>query len=281
MSFIDLHIHTNFSDGSFSPQEVVEYAHHKGLSAIAITDHDTTDGIKSAQESAQKKSNIEVISGIELSAYLSDFIEDEIHILGYLVEWENEKFQRTLSFLKEKRIERAKEILKKLYCLGVMINEERLFHLAGKSAIGRLHFAQIMIEDGYVSSIRDAFVGYLGEGRPAFVPKMYLSPKEAIKIISDVKGISVLAHPKFWEINSNVIKKLVDQGLRGIEVFCNKLSDGESTHFQNLAKENNILITGGSDCHGKIGNRNVLMGNVKVSYNILEQLKKYKRENFS
>ena len=280
MSFIDLHLHTNFSDGVLSPEEVVKNAHDKGLVAIAITDHDTTDGIQRAQEAAEKY-DIELIPGIELSAYLSDVFGEEIHILGYFIDWNNEKFQNTLSLLKEKRTERAKEILNKLYSLGVKIDEERLFQSVGRGAIGRLHFAKMMLEEGYVASIRDAFLEYLGDGRPAYVPKMYLEPKETINIISDVKGIPVLAHPSYGEIDDTVIKKLMVDGLKGIEVFCGRLNDNVSKYYQKLAQQYDLLITGGSDCHGKIGTRDMLMGTVQVPYSILEELKKYKEANFS
>lgn len=279
MKLIDLHVHTNFSDGMFSPEEAVKYAHQVGLSAIAITDHDTTDGVKPAQEAA-KEYGIEIIPGIELSSYLSEFLVDEIHILGYFIEWENDKFQEKLSLLKAKRVERAKQIIKKLAYLGVKINEERLFQLADRSTIGRLHFAQIMVEDGYVFSIRDAFYNYLGEGRPAFVPKMYLTPQETIKIILDVKGIPVLAHPNIQEIDEKVIKELTSQGLKGIEIFCSKLDEETAGYFQNLAKQSNLLVTGGSDCHGKILTRDIVMGTVQVPYTVLEELKKAKQTLF-
>ena len=279
MKLIDLHIHTNFSDGMFSAEEAVAYAHKMELSAIAITDHDTTNGIKPAQEAAAKY-NIEIVPGIELSSYLSEFLVDEIHILGYFIEWENDKFQEKLSLLKAKRIERAKQILKKLSHLGIKINEERVFQLAGQSVIGRLHFAQIMVEDGYVFSIRDAFYNYLGEGRPAFVPKMYLTPQETIKMILDVKGIPVLAHPNIQQIDEKVIKELVAQGLKGIEIFCSKLDEQTAGYFQHLAKENNLLITGGSDCHGKILSRDILMGTIEIPYSILEELRKAKQTLF-
>ncbi|MFH1784344.1 MAG: PHP domain-containing protein [bacterium] len=280
MSFIDLHLHTNFSDGAFSPEEVIKYAHERDLSAIAITDHDTTDGIARAKAAAEEY-DIEVVPGIELSAYLADVFGEEIHILGYFIEWQNEEFQKILSMFKQKRVERAKEILQKLDNLGVHLDEMELFASVGNGAIGRLHCAKKLVEKGHVMSIRDAFIEYLGDGRPAFVPKMYLEPAQTIKIIQDVKGIPVLAHPNIGDINADIVKDLAGKGLKGLEVYCNKLNGDAARHFVCMAQENNLLVTGGSDCHGNIGSRDMLMGSVKVQYSILEDLKKYKIDNIS
>ena len=177
--------------------------------------------------------------------------------------------------------QRAKEILQKLDNLGVHLDERELFASAGNGAIGRLHFAKKLVEKGYVLSVRDAFIEYLGDGRPAFVPKMYLEPEETIKIIEDVRGIPVLAHPNIGDITEDIVRELTSKGLKGLEVYCSKLNGDAARHFACIAQENNLLITGGSDCHGNVGSRDMLMGNVKVPYSILEDLKKYKKNKTS
>lgn len=277
MKYIDLHVHTNCSDGSFSPEAVVEYAAKINLSAIGITDHDTTEAVAKA-ELAGKKYNLEVIPGVELSVESPNRPGLELHILGYFLEYNNESFQERLSFFRQKRHERAQQILEKLHGMNIYIDGNKLIEKTNDNAIGRLHFAQALLEEGYVNNIQEAFQKYIGFGKPAYVPKARLSPAEAMAMITNVKGIPVLAHPYFAEINEDMIQQLVNLGLKGIEVYHCKHSLSDIGRFKHYANEFGLLMTGGSDCHGEIDKNEPLMGTMKVSYEILERMKEYKEK---
>lgn len=273
--FADLHIHTKYSDGTLSPDESVKYAQRVGLATIGITDHDTTEGIPGAIKEGSKR-GIEVIPGIELSVELKNSHHQEMHILGYFINWEDSSFQQKLKLFRKTRERRAYHILDKLKGLGVEIDERRLFEIAGIGVIGRLHFAKMLVENKAVSHTQEAFWKYLGDGKPAYVPKFRLSPYEAIKMILRVGGIPVLAHPHFNSINCNVIKSLVNSGLKGIEVWHTKHSTDETAKFKKMADKFGMISTGGSDCHGAMNNEPPIMGKVRVPYSAVIELKKYK-----
>lgn len=277
--YIDLHVHTTYSDGNFTPKQVIEYCKQVNIAAVGITDHDTTDGIKEAIETGQKE-GVEVIPGIELSAEFKDSTEGEIHILGYYIDWTDSTFQQKLKIFRQARQERAYKILKNLNNLGININEEEVFDkLPQTHSIGRLHFARLMLEKKIVNSIKEAFELYLGYGRPAYVPKLRLQPQEAISMILSVKGIPVLAHPYFGiYMDSRSIKKLVNQGIKGIEVYHSKHHANVIEELINIADKYNLLITGGSDCHGPVDTHTPLLGSMKIPYSIIEPLKKYKND---
>lgn len=277
MKYIDLHVHTTCSDGMFSPEEAVEYAAKIPLAAIAITDHDTTEAIPKA-EAAARAYNLEIIPGVELSVEMPQRVGLELHILGYFLEYQNSSFQERLSYFRQKRHERAQLILEKLRGLNVYIEGNKFIERTNDNAIGRLHFAQALLEEGYVNNIQESFQRYIGFGKPAYVPKVRLSPAEAIEMITRIKGIPVLAHPYFAEINRDVIQYLVDLGMKGIEVFHSKHSNTDTERFIQCAREFNLLITGGSDCHGEIDKNEALMGNLMVPYEILERMREYKKK---
>ncbi|MFN3966479.1 MAG: PHP domain-containing protein [Endomicrobiia bacterium] len=276
--FVDLHIHTNFSDGSFSPEEVVRYAQEAGLSGIAITDHDITDGILPAIKEGVKR-GIEVIPGVELSVELKNSSEGEMHILGYFINWEDVQFQEKLKLFRTTRERRAIYILEKLSQIGIKLNEEKLLNLGGRGSIGRLHIARLLLEEGYINDIREAFQKYLGFGKPAYVPKFRLKPEDAIRMIKKIGGVPVLAHPFYGNYGSrNIISGLVKFGLKGIESWHSKHPQKAKELFMNIAKEFNLVVTGGSDCHGPIGNEPPLIGTQKVPYEVLLNLKQAKFE---
>ena len=275
---VDLHVHTCFSDGTLLPQDVVRYAQENGISAIAITDHDITDGIVPAiLEGA--KTGVEVIPGIELSAELKNSSEVEIHILGYYINWENSQFQEQLKLFRQVRERRAIHIVDKLAAVGIKINEDALFRAAGVGSIGRLHIARVMLEQKAVNSIHEAFQKFLGWGRPAFVPKLRLKPEQAIKMIKRIGGIPVLAHPFYGNYNNkNLIGSLVRQGLAGIEAWHSKHPTKIRESFIKLAAEFDLVATGGSDFHGSTDNGDASIGGQKVPYESLLSLKKIKTE---
>lgn len=269
----DLHVHTDLSDGTFSPQKVVEYAKAKGLDVIAITDHDCCDGITPAIIAAEDL-DIEVIPGIELTAELPD--EEEVHILGYFIDWQKESFLKKLNEIIEVRAKRAKEILGKLRKYGVDISEQELFNLSGHGSVGRLHIAHLLLRKGAVPSIAKAFKKYIGNVAPCYVKKFKLSPVEAVEMIKDVGGISVLAHPMTIDVRDGTIEdiliSLVRDGIDGIEVYHSDHNPENEKELKKLADKYNLLITGGSDCHG-FGKKEVLIGKVKIPYEFVGKMK--------
>lgn len=273
---IDLHIHTTYSDGKFTPEQVVEYSHKIGLAAIAITDHDTTDGVPEALTTA-KKFGIEMVPAVELSCNPVSPFEEEIHLLGYYIQWENSYFQEKLKLLRKMRQKRAEKILRKFSRLGISIKQEELFQLASGSAIGRPHFARTLLKMGVVSSEKEAFDKYLALGRPAYVRKAMFSPEEGIALIEQIGGIPVLAHPWFGAKHLGTISRLIRAGLKGIEVYHLRQNEKATAHFKNIAQKFQLLITGGSDCHG---NQPPLIGTLNISYELLEKLKQYRQNQF-
>jgi len=261
----DLHIHTYFSDGAFSPEEVIKYSKEKGLSVIAITDHDCCSGIAPAIKAAEG-SDLEIIPGIELS---TESDKENIHILGYFINWQDAAFINNLEEISQSRVERAKKILKKLKEYKIDISENELFEFSGPGSVGRLHIARLLLEKGYISCIEEAFRKYIGDNGPCYVKNFKLSPKEAIDMIKGVGGVTVLAHPK--TIN---VKEFLNEnnGLQGIEVYHSNHTAKDEARFKKLAKEYNLLITGGSDFHG-VGKKEISIGSVKVPYELVEKIK--------
>lgn len=269
----DLHIHTHFSDGTFSPQEVIERAKDLRLSAISITDHDTVDALPLSFEHA-RGDDLEVIPGIELTA---KFAKSEVHILGYLIDWQSEWFLSKLSEVKKMRMQRLYEMIKKLSAFGIDIELEELLRFANSSSPGRLHLARFMQKKGYVSSIEEAFTRYIGNFAPCYIERFRLSAKEAIGMIQRAGGIPVLAHPHNLN-HDELIRQLVGYGLKGLEAYYPLNTPLVNKNYLNLAKKYNLLITGGSDCHG-LAKEEVLMGKVRIPYQLVEELKQAKRLN--
>ncbi len=241
----DLHIHTTVSDGCLSPAEAVRLARDINLQALSITDHDTMGGIPEALDEG-KKLNIKVIPGVEMS---TEYRHKEIHILGYYVDSGNENFQTLLELLRKSRQKRVKNIIKKLNGLGCTVELEEVANLAREGSVGRPHIARVLAQKGYVSSVKDAFEKLIGYNAPAYVERYKLLPKEVIQLVLKAGGVPVLAHPGLIK-NDSVIYNIIEDGLRGIEVYHPEHSPEEIRKFQIMAFKNNLLITGGSDCHG-------------------------------
>ncbi len=271
--YADLHLHSLYSDGSYSPEEVVERAKNLGYKAIALTDHDTVDGIPRFLK-AGKERGIEVIPGVEISAEMNE----EIHILGLFIEWENPPFIKRLRELVLSRQERVKRILKKLSKLGISITWEEVRKVTQGEVVGRLHIARVLKEKGVVKSITEAFTQYLGEGAPAYVSRKRVSPQEAVELITSVKGIPILAHPQFLK-DLSIIPSLVEAGIAGIEVYFPNHGENPSPRFLSIAREYNLLLSGGSDCHGK-AKEEILLGKVKVPYPLVEKMREWRRKRY-
>ncbi|MFA6141703.1 MAG: PHP domain-containing protein [Candidatus Omnitrophota bacterium] len=267
MKYADLHIHTFYSDSTFSPEEVISHAHEKGLSAIAICDHDSINGIEPCRKIAGPL-GIEVVPGIELTVEKE---EAEIHLLGYFIDWTKEWFQEKLKALQASRKERIYKMVDKLKGAGIAIEADDVFKLAGIGTVGRLHVAQAMLKTKKVRNYKEIFEKYIGFMRPCYVSNVRFTPREAIDMILKVGGVPVLAHPNTMK-RDDYIQELIECGLRGIEVYHTDHKPSVREHYKKIAEENGLLITGGSDCHG-MGKGRPLIGTVRVPYEIVEKLR--------
>ncbi|MEW6101059.1 MAG: PHP domain-containing protein [Candidatus Omnitrophota bacterium] len=270
MKFADLHLHTIFSDGTHTPGELIKEAMAAGISCIAISDHDTIDGVCSLTAGGMKE-GIEVLPALELSC---EHEGREVHILGYLVDCEKHKLREKLNYLKENRIKRVYSITDKLKALGIPLDPEKVFQLAKYGTVGRLHIARAMVSEGFVNSTFEAFQKYLGDDCPAFVLGFKFSVQEAIKLIKESGGIPVLAHPYTMD-NDELILKFIKYGLMGLEVYYPEHNSLKRELYLGLAEKYNLLVTGGSDYHGS-AKPLVKVGSVKIPYELVENLKNAK-----
>jgi len=263
---IDLHIHSNASDGTFSPAEIIAMAQALGLGAIAITDHDTIEGSREALRCGIPPS-LGFLTGVEISAAPPPAICDHtssVHILGYGLDLENAGLRRVLAVLQESRENRNPAILDRLDRLGFAIGLEEVMPAVGDGQIGRPHIARAMVNKGYVRSIDEAFERYLSRGRPAYVEKFRISCREAIATIRGAGGLPVLAHPALLRIADKglvetMFRQLGEIGLQGIEVYYPEHLQEEVALYEKIAREHHLLMTGGTDFHGGI-NPAVQMG---------------------
>ncbi|MFP4459966.1 MAG: PHP domain-containing protein [Candidatus Zixiibacteriota bacterium] len=276
MKYIDLHIHTTYSDGTLSPADIVTNAHHAGLSAIAITDHDTWGGLPEARK-ASRKYNMEIIRGIECS---TNACKGKLHILGYYVNPMNTELRDVLRKVRKARFERLLKICDKLSEMGLDVDCKSEFSKNAIHSLGRPHIAMYLKEKGYVKSLGEAFGRYLGDDKPAFIEKWAPDPREIIEIIHNAGGLAVLAHPGATGKGvDNWMRWMLDAGLDGIEALYPTHSPSQQDKYRNFANQNGLVITGGSDFHGEHSDKN-LLGIFKVKYPHLEALKKRHRENF-
>ncbi len=269
MGEIDLHLHTTASDGRLTPQDLVKLAAELGLRVIAITDHDTTDGVRPAQAAAARFANLRLIPGVEMSV---DIAEAEVHLLGYWVDLDNREFQQLLAWSRDGRVNRAHRILEKLAELGLPVEWERVRELAGDGAVGRPHIAQAMVEKGYVADIREAFDLYLGRGRPAYVERERLTPEQGIRSILAVGGLPVLAHPADIAGLEELLPGWVAAGLVGMEVYYAGYTPDIVGRLQGLADQHGLIATGGTDYHGFGTPDEALPGSVDVPREVVDQL---------
>lgn len=263
----DLHIHSTFSDGMLSPQQIIDEALRIGLHGLALTDHDTVSGIDVAMEYAKYR-NFPLIAGIELNTEIGPF---ESHILGYFIDWHNDGLISRLSELKESREQRAVKMVSKLNSMGIDIKLQRVKELAKGDLVGRPHIAQSMMEKGYVFSVKEAFEKYIGQGRPAYIPRYKFQPSEAIELIKSTGGITVLAHPGLLK-NSSVINELLDMGIEGIEVNYPEHSLEDTERYLNLAIHRRIFVTGGSDYHGSLNDGRGKLGCCVTKDDVIDEM---------
>jgi len=258
---IDLHIHSTISDGTLTPSEIVLMALARGLTAIALTDHDTLGGVKKAQRAACD-TGLEVISGVEINA---DGGQRDLHILGYYVDPENGPLQERLQAMQEARIGRARRVIERLRELGMALEMEEVQALAGGGSIGRPHVARALLNRGYVGTFQEAFDRFLGRDGLAYVPRLRLAPPEAIQAILEAGGIPVLAHPAHSGPSAVArIPELVNCGLRGLEVYYPHHSSAEAELLLELCQKHTLLATGGTDFHAPDSEEGAPIGSVYV-----------------
>ena len=266
----DLHLHTLASDGRLSPTELIRLAARQGLKTIAVTDHDTTDGLEEALEAAKDFPSLRVIPGIELSA---DVPGDEVHVLGYFIDPQDSQLQAELRRFRAGRIDRAKTMVEKLAGLGIHVEWERVQHFAGDGAVGRPHIAMALVEAGYCKEPKDAFPEYLGRNGLAYVERAKLTPEGAVDIIRKAGGAAVLAHPAYMNDMEAGISDLAGIGLAGMEVHYAKYREETIRQLAHLAHQYDLIPCGGSDYHG-MGNSDECMpgenGPTLVSVDLLE-----------
>jgi len=282
MGYVDLHLHTTASDGILSPSEIVRYAMSKGLQAIAITDHDTISGVEEGLAEG-KKLDFEVIPGIEISA---EYPQGSMHILGFMIDIYSPILNERLAYLQKARADRNPKIVEKLNQLGIDITYEEVLRASGGGQVGRPHFAQVLLEKGYVKSFQEAF-DRLKKGAPAYIEKFRFTPKEALHFINEANGISVLAHPITLGVNGykeleNLVSDLIKYGLKGIEVYYPEHSTSDIARYKEIAKRLGLVETGGTDYHGIEKNGLEIgfgRGDMRLPYSIVENLKKIRNNS--
>lgn len=266
----DLHIHSTASDGVLTPSEVVRVALERGLSVIALTDHDTMGGVAEAQAAAAGV-GLEVISGVETSAEGGG---ESLHILGFYVDTEARRLDQRLRAMRDAREGRARRMVERLREIGMPLEWDEVRALAGGESVGRPHIARALVRQGHVGSVGEAFECYLGHGRPAHVPRPRLTPQEAIQAIAEAGGVPVLAHPMYSGPSAvDRIPELVSQGLRGLEVYYPEHSSDDIEILLELCRRHRLLATGGSDFHGADSDEGAPLGSVYVPLECVERLR--------
>ncbi len=277
MKLCDLHTHTTASDGSDTPEELVRLAGRAGLSALSITDHDTTDGLARGAEAAEKE-GVELVPGVELSVA---FPRGNMHLLGYYIDAGSKPLQKVLKKVQAARSERNPRILERLDRLGMPVTMAELEEMAQGGQIGRPHIARIMVEKGYVKSVSQAFDKFLKKGGPAYAPKSILGPEDAIKTVRAAGGIPVLAHPFSLMTRDKgeleeIVLSLKHHGLMGMECWYSEHDEHFTAACLDICRRNQLVATGGSDYHGKAKpyiRLGIGKGNLRIPYSCVEALK--------
>jgi hypothetical protein len=243
---VDLHTHTTASDGTFTPRELVREGAQRGLRVLAVTDHDSTEGLADALDEASNHPPLQIVPGIEINC---DVEGAEIHILGYCLDYEEAWFQEFCTRQREERRARVHRITDRLAALGLPVDPEEVLALVREGSAGRPHVAQAMVRRGYVKSVRDAFDKYLAAGKPAHVARKKLVPADAVRLIRRAHGVPVFAHPGLAQ-RDEMIPELIAAGLMGIECYYGEHSAGQTASYVQMCRDHGLVATGGSDFHG-------------------------------
>lgn len=265
--FADLHLHTQFSDGTYSPEELAEQAHEVGLRGIALTDHDTVEGCRRADRACGER-GIEFVAGTELTCELDGV---EVHLLGYCLDTAHPRLLREMAVFQRVRQERITEMVAKLNEIQLPLAAETVFALANCRSPGRPHVARALVQEGFCTTMDEAFERFLKKHRPAYVPKFKMSARQAIGLIHDAGGLAVVAHPGLNN-NDAIIPRLVEAGVDGLECWHTKHTRGTAERYAALARDYGLLLTGGSDCHG-LSKGKPLIGTVRLEWRYFEALK--------
>ena len=249
-AMVDLHLHTTASDGRLSPTELIHLLASQGLKQVAISDHDTTEGLAEAFAAAEEFPDMRIIPAIELS---TDIPGDEVHMLGYFLRHEDEELQKILREFRMGRLERGRMMVEKLATLGINIEWERVQEIAGEGSVGRPHIALAMVEKGYCKEPKDAFPEYLGRNGSAYVERSKMTPPEAVEMLIRFGAVPVLAHPAYLNDMETTIAELAEAGIVGLEVHYAQFSPETVQQLAELADRYGLIPCGGSDYHG-LGN---------------------------
>ena len=260
MGALDFHSHTTASDGTLPPRELVRLAARHGVRVLAVTDHDSTEGLAEATDEAARQPDMTIVPGLEINC---DVEGAEIHVLGYFVDHGAGWFQAFLREQRAERVARVQRIAERLTELGMPIDPAEVFALVKEGSPGRPHVAQVMVDRGYVKSVREAFDRYLHAGGPANVPRRRLTPVEAVSVIRRARGVPVFAHPGLANRDA-LIPELVAAGLMGIESYYAEHSAGQTARYLEICREHGLVATGGSDYHGPQSGRANLPGTPTV-----------------
>lgn len=266
----DLHIHTTASDGALTPAQVVEYAAEQQLAAIAITDHDTVEGVDEAL-AAGERLGVEVAPGVEISATHEE--KTEVHILGYFIDHHYPPLVERLDVLRNARWERGKLMVEKLKAAGVPVEFDRVMELAAGGAVGRPHVARAICETGAASSLDSAFGRYLVEGCAGFVPRYKVTPSEAVSMVIEAGGVACCAHVAKLKRDELVVE-LIRQGLAAVEAYHPDHGSAASRFYKRFADARGLIATGGSDAHCFEGGTRGSIGSITVDYSIVLDLKR-------
>ena len=269
MSQVDLHLHSTASDGRLSPAEVVGKSAKLGLTVIALTDHDTVDGIAPALEAARAFPRLQVIPGVEINA---DVPQGEAHILGYFIDHTNQELRDTLEGLRDSRRSRAQKMVARLRDLGIQIEWRRVQEIAGEGSIGRPHIARAILEKGYITTFKEAFTKYISRDGPAYVEREKVTPVGAVAAILQAKGLPVLAHPFTINNPEPMVIELKAAGLVGLEAYYDNYTAEETGGLVSLAERHGLITTGGTDYHGLDDSAETMIGGAEVPIEAAEQL---------
>lgn len=272
---VDLHVHSNESDGSYSPADIITFAANAGMSAVALTDHDTISGLAAASCRANDFPQMAFIPGVEISAEYSPGL---MHILGLGINPDDEGLAEVTAGLRDARANRNPQIIQKLRDMGIDISLDEVLEASCKAAgpdsvLGRPHIAMVLVKKGFVKDLSDAFEKFIGTHAPAYVPKDHLSPSQAIAAINNAGGTAVLAHPVQLECTNELqletlVRKLIHAGLGGMECYHSSHNDIQTRTYLKIAKKLGLIITGGSDYHGA-GKPDVSLGHPAVPLSVV------------
>ena len=264
---IDLHTHTTCSDGILTPTELIQEAKEAGLDVIAVTDHDTTAGLDEASEVCERL-GLRLIPGIELSVFAMD---REVHVLGFFLDRASQALQSFLDEQREARVGRIYKMLEKLKAIGVDIPPDDVVVEGKKGTLGRPHVARALVKHGYIKEEDQAFHKYIGRDQPGYVPRVKVSAPEGIQKLREAGAVPVLAHPGLYG-KVGVVEHMLEAGIQGIEAYHPDHTDAAAGRFVELAEEKGLVVTGGSDYHGRQRGRRFGLGGIAVPESVIPNL---------